>query len=38
MGKKKQFSKFTIFTFTKITNYVIMNLVILLNLEKGSFL
>ena len=34
MGKKKQFSKFT----TKITNYVIMNLVILLNLEKGSFL
>ena len=33
----KQFSKITIFTFTKIPNYVIMNLVILLNLGKGHF-
>lgn len=38
MGKKKQFGKFTIFTFTKIPNYAIMNLVILLNLKKDYFL
>ena len=31
-------SNFTIFTFTKISNYVIMNLVILLNLKKDHFL